>query len=167
MAGALLGAPQALAQAGDDSEARLETVVVSATPILDSQTAALAEKRSADNLIDVAAADAVGRFPDQNAAAALARLPAVAVQRDQGQERYIQIRGAPNRWVSVSVDGVPVIGVDEGGTSRAFRFDAIPAVLLSSAAISKSLTADLTAEAVVANVDLRTYSALDNPGLKI
>ena len=167
MAGALLGAPQALAQTADDSEARLETVVVSATPILDSQTAALAEKRNADNLIDVAAADAVGRFPDQNAAAALARLPSVAVQRDQGQERYIQIRGAPNRWVSVSVDGVPVIGVDEGGTSRAFRFDAIPAVLLSSAAISKSLTADLTAEAVVANVDLRTYSALDNPGLKL
>ncbi len=167
LAGALLGAPQALAQAGEDAEARLETVVVTSTPILDSQTAALAEKRNADNLIDVAAADAVGRFPDQNAAAALARLPAVAVQRDQGQERYIQIRGAPNRWVSVSVDGVPVIGVDEGGTSRAFRFDAIPAVLLSSAAISKSLTADLTAEAVVANVDLRTYSALDNPGLKI
>jgi TonB-dependent receptor len=167
MAGALLGVPHALAQAGGDSEARLETVIVSATPILDSQTAALAEKRNADNLIDVAAADAVGRFPDQNAAAALARLPAVAVQRDQGQERYIQIRGAPNRWVSVSVDGVGVIGVDEGGTSRAFRFDAIPAVLLSSAAVSKSLTADLTAEAVVANVDLRTYSALDNPGLKL
>lgn len=167
LAGAILGAPQALGQVADDAEARLETVVVSATPILDSQTAAIVEKRNADNLIDVAAADAVGRFPDQNAAAALARLPAVAVQRDQGQERYIQIRGAPNRWVAVSVDGVPVIGVDEGGTSRAFRFDAIPAVLLSSAAISKSLTSDLSAEAVVANVDLRTYSALDNPGLKL
>ncbi len=167
LASALIAMPEALAQATEDTEARLETVVVTATPIRDSQAAAIAEKRNADNLIDVAAADAVGRFPDQNAAAALARLPAVAVQRDQGQERYVQIRGAPNRWVSVSVDGVPVIGVDEGGTSRAFRFDAIPAVLLSSAAISKSLTADLSAEAVVANVDLRTYSALANPGLKI
>ena len=167
MAGAILAVPSALAQTEDGADARVETITVTSTPILDAQTAAIAEKRNADNLIDVAAADNVGRFPDQNAAAALARLPSVAVQRDQGQERYIQIRGAPNRWVSVSVDGVPVIGVDEGGTSRAFRFDAIPAVLLSSAAISKSLTADLTAEAVVSNVDLRTYSALDNPGLNI
>jgi TonB-dependent receptor len=167
LASALMTAPQALAQETEDSEARMQTVVVSATPILDSQIAAITEKRNADNLVDVAAADTVGRFPDQNAAAALARLPAIAVQRDQGQERYIQIRGAPNRWVAVSIDGVPVIGVDEGGATRAFRFDAIPAVLLSSAAVSKSLTADLSAEAVVANVDLRTYSALDNPGLKL
>ncbi len=167
MASALLSVPGAFAQVTEETEARMATVVVTATPILDSQRAAIEEKRLAPNVIDVASADAVGRFPDQNAAAALARLPAVAVQRDQGQERYVQIRGAPNRWVSVSVDGVPVIGVDEGGTTRAFRFDAVPAVLLSSAAISKSLTADITPEAVVANVDLRTYSPLANPGFKV
>ena len=61
----------------------------------------------------------------------VAEAVAVAVQRDQGQERYIQVRGAPNRWTSVSIDGVPMVGVDEGGDTRAFRFDAIPAVLLS------------------------------------
>ena len=161
------GPAQAGAGAGAAAIPVSEEVVVVTGSIRSAQAAAVSAKRDALNLVDVAAADSVGRFPDQNTAAALARLPAVAVQRDQGQERYVQVRGAPNRWVSVSFDGVPVIGVDEGGTSRAFRFDAVPAVLLSSAVINKSLTPDLSAEAIVANVDLRTWSPLSREGLDI
>jgi len=132
--------------------------------IREAQEASVEAKRKALNVADIASADAVGRFPDQNSAAALARLPAVAVQRDQGQERYIQVRGAPNRWTSVSIDGIPMIGVDEGGDTRAFRFDAVPAVLLSELAVNKSLTANLQADAIVATIDLKTYSPMENEG---
>tara|TARA_A100001391_G_scaffold119169_4_gene81045 strand:+ start:43378 stop:46005 length:2628 start_codon:yes stop_codon:yes gene_type:complete len=135
--------------------------------IRQSQQAAIEEKRAAPNLIDVASADSVGRFPDENIAAALTRLPGVAVQRDQGQARYIQVRGAPNRWTSVSINGIPQTGTDEGGTGRAFRFDAVPSVILEQLVINKSLTPDITAEAVTANVDLVTYSALDRGGLHV
>lgn len=155
----------ALARA-EEATAEEGEIVVSGS-IVESQIASVEAKREALNLVDVAAADAVGRFPDQNAAAALSRLPAVAVQRDQGQERYIQLRGAPNRWTSVMIDGVPMIGVDEGGDTRAFRFDAVPAVLLSSMVINKSLTPALQADAIVATVDLRTYSPLERKGLHL
>lgn len=144
----------------------LDEIVVTGS-IVSAQGASIEAKRAADNLIDIAVADTVGRFPDQNSAAALSRLPSVAVQRDQGQERYIQVRGAPNRWTSVSIDGIPVIGVDEGGVTRAFRFDAIPAVMLSAMAINKSLTPDLQSEAIVASVDLRTYSPLSSQGFRL
>jgi TonB-dependent receptor len=147
-------------------EENSEDIVVTGS-IVAAQEASIEAKRDAVNVADIVSADAAGRFPDQNSAAVLARLPAVAVQRDQGQERYIQVRGAPNRWSSVSFDGVPLIGVDEGGETRAFRFDAVPAVLLSSLAVNKSLTADLTAEAVVANIDLRSYSPLENRGFHV
>jgi len=153
------------AQAADGTEADNEITIYA--PIRDAQEAALKEQRDADNLVNIIASDTVGRFPDQNSAAALARLPAVAVQRDQGQERYIQVRGAPNRWTSVSFDGVPVIGVDEGGSSRAFRFDAVPAVILNSIAVNKSLTPDLPADAIVAQIDLRTASPFDHRGFNI
>lgn len=142
------------------------TIIVTGT-ILASQQASVEAKRKADNLSDIAAADAVGRFPDQNAAAALARLPAVAVQRDQGQERYIQVRGAPNRWTSVSIDGIPMVGVDEGGDTRAYRFDAIPAVMLSEMVVNKSLTSDMQADAIVSTIDLRTYSPMEQRGLHV
>ena len=154
----------AAAEAEAAAEAAYADEIVVSGSILESQEASVAAKRKALNVADVASADAVGRFPDQNSAAALSRLPAVAVQRDQGQERYIQVRGAPNRWTSVSIDGVPMIGVDEGGDTRAFRFDAIPAVLLSELVVNKSLTADLQADAIVATIDLKTYMPMQNEG---
>lgn len=169
---AVSGAAQAQALAPVDAEAEAlaedagDPIVVTGA-IAESQAASIRDKRIAVNLVDVAAADAVGRFPDQNSAAALSRLPAVAVQRDQGQERYIQIRGAPNRWTSVMIDGVPMIGVDEGGDTRAFRFDAVPAVLLSSMVVNKSLTPEIPADAIVANVDLRTWSPMGRKGLHV
>lgn len=164
----MLHAAPALAQDAASPSADEEGVIIVNGSILQSQEASLEAKRDAVNLADIAAADAVGRFPDQNSAAALARLPAVAVQRDQGQERYIQVRGAPNRWTSVSIDGIPLTGVDEGGDSRAFRFDAVPAVLLSQMVVNKSLTADQQADAIVATIDLKTYSPLDSePGFHV
>jgi TonB-dependent receptor len=168
---AVLSAAQVQAQAAPVADSApaaddAETIVVYA-PIRDAQALAIQEQRNADNLVAIVAADSIGRFPDQNSAAALARLPAVAVQRDQGQERYIQVRGAPNRWTSVSFDGVTVIGVDEGGATRAFRFDAVPSVILSSIAVNKSLTPDLPAEAIVAQIDMRTFSPFEARGLAV
>lgn len=161
----LIAAGAAQAQDSVDRDATtVDEVIVTASPIVGSQRAALAQQRNADNLINVIASDTVGQFPDQNSAAALARLPAVAVQRDQGQERYLQVRGGPNRWTSVSVDGVNIIGVDEGGVSRAFRFDAVPAVILSALEVNKSLTPDLPGEAILARVNLRTFSPFERRG---
>ena len=154
----------ALAQEAGANE--VDELVVTGS-IVGSQRAAIAEQRNAENLVSVIAADTVGQFPDQNSAAALARIPSVAVQRDQGQERYIQVRGAPNRWTSVSIDGINAIGVDEGGGQRAFRFDAVPAVILSALEVNKSLTPDLSAEAIVARVNLRTFSPFDKAGFAL
>ncbi|MFN3864351.1 MAG: TonB-dependent receptor plug domain-containing protein [Erythrobacter sp.] len=146
--------------AADDEEAG--NVIVVTGSIRGSLENATEAKRAALNVTDVATADSVGRFPDENIAAALARLPGVAVQLDQGQARYIQVRGAPNRWTSVSIDGLPQTGTDEGGGERAFRFDAVPAVLLQQLVVNKSLTPDITAEAITALVDLQTFSPLDD-----
>jgi len=162
----LLPAGTAFAQ-DEDAENWQDDLIIVTGSIRQSQEASVAAKREALNFADIAAADSVGRFPDQNSAAALSRLPAVAVQRDQGQERYIQVRGAPNRWTSVSIDGVPLTGVDESGDTRAFRFDAVPAVLLNQLVVNKSLTADQQADAIVATIDLQTYSPMDRTGLHI
>lgn len=170
---ALLAAGAVQAQTAAETQAKIQDaqtvddIVVTASPIVGSQRAALNQQRNADNLINVIASDTVGQFPDQNSAAALARLPAVAVQRDQGQERYLQVRGGPNRWTSVSVDGVNIIGVDEGGVSRAFRFDAVPAVILSALEVNKSLTPDLPGEAILARVNLRTFSPFERRGFHV
>ncbi|MBK2942442.1 TonB-dependent receptor, partial [Klebsiella pneumoniae] len=102
--------PQA-AFAEDDAAAAApgaegEEIVVDGTrPIAESEAAALRIQREADNLVSVLSADSVGRLPDQNIAQAVGRLPGLAVERDQGQARYISIRGAPNYWTTLSFDG--------------------------------------------------------------
>ncbi|WP_020210169.1 TonB-dependent receptor [Gilvimarinus chinensis] len=141
----------------------MEEVLVSASPIADSQAQSIALQRDAVNVVSAIAADDIGRFPDHTAAAALARLPAVAVQRDQGQPRYIQVRGAPARWTTVSFDGINVIGAEE----RVFRFDSVPAAVMDSVEISKTLTPSMSSEALAGRVDIHTYSPLQSDGFSV
>lgn len=151
--------PEETAAASTDDEA----IVVSASPIRDSIAAALAIKRAAPNIVDAISSDTIGRFPDQTAAAALVRLPGVAVERDQGQERYIQVRGAPARWTNVAFDGVNVVGAED----RIFRFDSVPATVVSTLELNKTLTPEMPGEALAGRVNIRTFAPLDNPGLHI
>ncbi|MBU2586903.1 MAG: TonB-dependent receptor plug domain-containing protein, partial [Alphaproteobacteria bacterium] len=110
-----LSAPVMAQEAADQQEAEIPegTIVVTGSPIRDSLFASTEAQRRADNIVNVIASDTIGRFPDSTAAAALARLPGVGVQRDQGQERYIQVRGAPTRWTQVSFDGINILGAED------------------------------------------------------
>jgi TonB-dependent receptor len=146
-------------QASEDGE----IVVTASRPIAESEAAALQVQRSSTSLVSVIAADSIGRFPDQNIAASLARLPGVAVQRDQGQDRFISLRGARTNWTTVSFDGINVISP----AGRETRFDTIPATIASRVVVRKAVTADLTGEAVAGQVDIRTRSAFDYPGFKV
>ncbi|WP_407353736.1 TonB-dependent receptor [Luteimonas sp. R10] len=137
----------------------LDAVVVSA-PIVSSQSESIELKREAIGVVDAIASDAIGDFPDQTAAAALSRLPAVAVQRDQGQERYIQVRGAPSRWTATAFDDINVVGADE----RVFRFDSVPAGLIDVVTVNKTLTPAMPAEALAGRVDIETVSPMSKRG---
>ncbi len=73
------------------SYARLSSVVVMG--LLQGQAKALNQQKNADNIKNVIAADQIGRFPDPNAAEALQRVPGVNIERDQGEGRYVFVRG--------------------------------------------------------------------------
>lgn len=141
----------------------LDAVVVSASPIVGSQAAAISYQKAAPVVVNVVASDMVGKFPDQNAAAALSRVPGIAVQRDQGQARYINLRGAPSRWTTLAFDGVNVIG-SEG---RIVRFDEIPAPIIQTIEVTKAISPDLPAESVAGRINVITASAFDRPGFRV
>jgi TonB-dependent receptor len=155
------GIPLALVQPAFAEEAAddVSELVITA-PIRESLEKSLAIQKEADNVVNVIAADTIGRFPDATAAGALARLPGIGVQRDQGQERYIQIRGAPTRWTTVALDGINVLGAED----RIFRFDSVPAAQISQVILNKTLLPDMPAEALAGRVNIETYSPMANPG---
>lgn len=139
-----------------------DIVVSRSRPIAESEEAALQLKRASTSLVDVIAADSAGRFPDQNIAAAVSRLPGVSVGRDQGQERYISLRGSPASWTTMAFDGVNVISP----AGRETRFDTIPSSIASQTVIRKAVTADMPGETVAGNINIVTRSPFDYPGLK-
>lgn len=154
-----VSAPVAFAQ--DDTEARQETIRVTASPIRDSQAAAIETKRDADNIIDVIAADTIGRFPDQTLAQALTRVPGLAVESDQGEARFVNFRGGRFRYTTISFDGIDVLGADNG---RIPRFDSIPAVITSSVEATKAVTPDTPGAPVLGHININTYSPFDTEG---
>jgi len=50
-------------------------------------------------------ADDAGKLPDQNAGETLARVVGVAVTTDQGEGRYVTIRGIDAALSNVTIDG--------------------------------------------------------------
>lgn len=149
--------------ANEAEEDANQIVVTGARPIAESEAAALQVQKNADSLVTVAASDSVGRLPDQNIAQATGRLPGVAVERDQGQARYISLRGAPNYWTTLSFDGINVVSPE----GRDARFDSIPSAIASQIIVSKAVTPDMPGETVSGNVNVITRSAFDYSGLHV
>jgi TonB-dependent receptor len=122
MASAFAALPLNAAMADEADDDSRDILVIGS--IESGTIAALEQQRAADNSINVVSSDDVGRFPDPNIAEALQRVPGIAVQRDQGEGRYINIRGGPADFSSVSVDGVTLTAPDP--STRAIDLDTIP-----------------------------------------
>lgn len=143
------------------AQERMELVAVTASPIKDSQAAAFETKYLADNYVDVISADTIGRFPDQNLADSLGRLPGLAIERDQGQARYINLRGAPFRYTSIAFDGIDVPGSENG---RIPRFDSFPSVITSKIEANKAILPSMPGESVAGFINIHTFSPFSREG---
>ena len=83
-----------------------ESVTVTAEAlILDSQERALNQQKTAPNITNVVSADQIGSFPDRNAAETTQRIPGVSITKDQGEGRYVNVRGTEPRLNSMMIDG--------------------------------------------------------------
>src|SRR6056297_1303351 len=123
------------------------------------QSASLSRERAAVNNINVITADAIGQFPDNNVAEALQRVSGLSLQRDQGEGRFVTIRGANANFNTTTVNGLRI--PSPADDSRAVNLDVLSADLVQSVEISKSLTPDQDADAVGGNIEISTLSAFD------
>tara|TARA_S200000501_G_scaffold329583_1_gene330276 strand:+ start:216 stop:2759 length:2544 start_codon:yes stop_codon:yes gene_type:complete len=142
-------------------EQTIEEITVVGSPIRASQQSAIEAKRNASNILEVISADAIGRFPDQNLAESLSRVPGLAVERDQGQARYLNFRGAPQRYTPIAFDGIDVPGAENG---RIPRFDSFPSTITSRVIAHKAITPDMPGGAVAGLIDIQTFNPLDKEG---
>ena len=116
------------------------------------------------NIINVLPADVITSLPNANVADAIGRLPGVVLERDEGEGKYIKVRGTEPRLTHTTLDGVTIASPE---TVRQIKLDLIPADLVSSVQINKTLQANLEGDGIGGSVDLQTKSAAERPTVEV
>lgn len=136
---------------------QLGAVVVKGT-MAPSQAKAYSIKRNASAIMDVIAADAIGKLPDRNAAEAVQRMQGVAVARYHGEADQATVRGTPFGWTSTLFNGnrLPSASV---ASSRASVLDAVPSEMIQYVQVSKAITPDMEGDAIGGSINFITRTA--------
>ena len=120
---------------------------------------AVQQQRDAGGIINVVKKDDMGKLQDDSVSDALQRIPGLSVERDQGEGRFIRIRGLAPDLNSVSYNGTTLAAPESG--RRAVALDVIPADLLESIEVNKTLTPDIAAGSLGGNIELKSMTAFD------
>ncbi|MBV9300678.1 MAG: TonB-dependent receptor [Acidobacteriaceae bacterium] len=137
-----------------------ESVTVTSEEI-HGEAEAINRERAADNIVQVLPSDIITSLPNANVADAIGRLPSVTLERDEGEGKYVQIRGTEPRYSNVTIDGVNVPS-PEGGV-RQIKLDTIGSDLVESVEINKTLLANMDGDGIGGSVNLRTKTAGEDP----
>ena len=133
-----------------------------------SLAASLQDKRNANGVVDVIKAEDIAKFPDNNLAESLQRVPGVTITRDQGEGRNISVRGLGPIYTQVRIDGLEGLGTTGGADAsgganrtRAFDFNIFASDLFNEIVVHKTASADIQEGSLGATVDLHTAQPLD------
>ena len=126
---------------------------------------AINRTRTADNIVQILPAEIITSLPNANVADALGRLPSITLLRTEGEGEYISVRGTEPRLTNVTVNGITIPSPEP--TVRQVRLDVIPADLVESVEINKTMSASQDGDGIGGSVDLRTKTASDQPLVNI
>jgi hypothetical protein len=138
------------------SQATLEGLTI--TAYRRGQQRALSQQREASNIINVIDAELISTFPDPNVGESLKRIPGINIQSDQGEARYIQIRGTSPGFSSISINGEQVASPE--GDDRSVTLDMIPSDLMAQISVTKAITPDMDGDAIGGAVNFTTKEAV-------
>ncbi|MFC1796541.1 TonB-dependent receptor [Pseudomonadota bacterium] len=139
----------------------LEEIVV--TGMRNSLMSAAELKRDSSIIVDSIVAEDIGKFPDENVAESLQRIPGVTIDRGQlgAEGNSVSIRGLGPDFNRVFIDGRSVLNT---GTGRQVNFQDLPSEMVSQLDVYKSPMASLIEGAIGGTVMVRTTKPFDNGG---
>jgi outer membrane receptor for ferrienterochelin and colicin len=110
-----IGAESQSAGAALDNN-QVEDIIV--TGYRESLQSALNVKRQSVASVDAIVAEDIAKFPDQNLAESLQRVPGISIQRDGGEGRAITVRGLGAQFTRVRVNGLETVATSSDGFNR-------------------------------------------------
>ena len=130
-----------------------------------SLQAAAQLKRNAEYGLDAVNAEDIGKFPTRNAAEALQLVTGVTIDRQRGAGLYVSVRGLGPQFQYTELNGRSIAVndlIENGGAKgRQFRFEVLPAELISQIEVVKTPTADMDEGALGGNINIKTFRPFD------
>lgn len=133
----------------------LQTINVTAKT--SGQNKAFVEQKEAENIKNMVSAEQIEQFPDMNAAEAIQRIPGITLQRDQGEGRYVQLRGTPPELTNFNINGEQIPSPE--GNVRYVGMDIISADQIEMIEVTKVLTPDMDGDGIGGTVNVITKKA--------
>ena len=151
-------------QANDTSIEQQQTQDIVVTGFRQSLDKALNIKRDTVSSVDAIVAEDIAKFPDQNLADSLQRIPGISIERDGGEGRAITVRGLGQQFTQVRLNGLETVATSVVGEShnstRGFDFNVFASELFTSLVVHKTAEAQLDEGSLGAVVDLNTGNPL-------
>jgi TonB-dependent receptor len=146
----------AVLQVGSNNEQVLVTGEVGKT-----MDQAVNEEINSPNILNVMPESEILALPNANVADAVGRLPGVTVQRDEGEAVYVQVRGLDPRLTNTTIDGVTIPSPESN--VRQVLLATIPADMVQSIELNKTLSANQDADGIGGSVNMVTKRAGETP----
>jgi len=142
------------------SQSVIEEVVVRGSR--SSLQSAIQKQRDSNKVAAVIDADSLGNFADTNVAESLRRISGIMVENDQGEGRYVTVRGMNTDLNAMTINGVSTASPED---RRGIILDGVPSDLLDSMTVYKTLTPNLDADTIGGAIDLETITAFSYPDM--
>ncbi len=134
-----------------------EIDAVKVTGNAEGQVKAVLDQKVSANIKNIISSEQIAQFPDMNAAEAMQRIPGITLKRDQGEGRFVQLRGTPPEYTNFNVNGEQIPSPE--GSVRYIGLDVISADQIETIEVTKVLTPDMDADAIGGTVNIITKSA--------
>ena len=126
-------------------------------------------KRESTGFTDSIFAEDIGKFPDQNIAESLSRVPGIQLGRDvNGEGVNVAIRGLGTSFTKTTLNGSSVatasIGLNAQNQNREVDLNLLPTEFFTQLTVHKTPMAGLLEGGVSGVVDMRSARPFDNPG---
>ncbi len=118
-------------------------------------------KRNSDAIVDALVAEDIGKFPDNNASEAIARITGVQVTRYADEANGVLIRGLPN--VQTTVQGREIFTAD----GRSVAIQDFPAQAVSRVDVFKAVTAQNLEGGIAGLIDVGLRRPFDFKGFQL
>ena len=132
---------------------------------LQGEAEAINIERMSDEIVQVLPSRVITSLPNTNIADAVGRLPSVSLERDEGEGKYVQIRGTEPRLSNVTINGGNVPSPETN--VRNIKLDVVPSDLVERIEVFKTLAANQDADGIGGTVNLVTRTAGERPTITL